>query len=331
VDTTEETLLDAARADDPGAFDQLVAPYRAELRVHCYRMLGGMHDAEDAVQDALLGAWRGLKGFEGRASVRSWLYRIATNACLRLIKERPKRMLSADLYPAITDVRELGEPTGDDWIEPYPTDPESRYEQRESVELAFVAALQHLPGTQRAVLILREVLAFSAAEVATLLDTSVASVNSALQRARKSLDERVPAQSQQATLRALGDEGQRELVARFVEAWERADVPALLEMLAEDARLTMPPLPAWFDGPQNIGQFMAGRMFAMPWRLVPMEANGQLAFAAYPRQEDGVYRLGGLNVLTVRAGRISAITSFLDPAMLTAFELPEVFPDGPMS
>jgi len=315
----EVELLDAARRADQGAFELLVAPYQAELRAHCYRMLGAVHDADDALQDALLGAWRGLASFEGRASLRSWLYRIATNACLRMIRQRPRRELSID-HPPTADVHELGEPYGD-WIEPYP-DPQATYEQREGVELAFVAALQHLPGTQRAVLVLREVLAFSAAEVAGLLDTTVASVNSALQRARRSLDERTPDRSQQATLRDLGDQAQRELVERFVAAFEHRDVDGLLALLTEDARFTMPPLPAWFDGPPDIRRFLTERVFATPWRMVPTTANGQLACVGYQVHPDGGTRISGLNVLTLRGGRIREITSFLEPRMYAPFDAP---------
>jgi RNA polymerase sigma-70 factor (ECF subfamily) len=321
-----EELLSAARAGDNSAFDQLVSPYRGELRAHCYRMLGGVHDADDAVQDALLGAWRGISSFEGRAAFRSWLYRIATNTCLKQLRDRPKRLLSADYFPAADGVEDLGTPqVGKAWLEPYPSGPEDTYEQRESVELAFVAALQHLPATQRAVLILRAVLGFSAAEVAEVMDTSVASVNSALQRARKTLDERTPAQSQQVTLAALGDDGQRALVSRFLEAWERADVAALVGMLTEDARLTMPPLPIWLDGADMVALFLRERIFATPWRVVPTTVNGQLAFVAYQGQSDGTFALGGVNVLTVRDQRVSAITSFLDPAWLTPFDLPHEF------
>jgi RNA polymerase sigma-70 factor (TIGR02960 family) len=327
-----DDLLTAARDGDTAAFDQLVAPYRGELRAHCYRLLGGVHDADDAVQDALLGAWRGLSGYEGRASVRSWLYRIATNACLKQLRDRPRRLLSADYFPAANDVGDIGEPQLDKaWLEPYPTGPEDSYEQREGVELAFVAALQHLPGAQRAALVLREVLGFSAAEVAEMLDTSVASVNSALQRARASLSERTPVQSQQSTLAALGDAAQRALVAKLVAAWERADVPALVGMLTADVRLTMPPLPIWLDGVEMVRRFLAERIFATPWRLVPSTVNGQLAFAAYQGQPDGTFALGGVNVLTLDGDRISAITSFLDPATLAPFDLPEVFPARPMS
>jgi RNA polymerase sigma-70 factor (TIGR02960 family) len=324
VTEPERVLLEAARHDDGAAFGRLVEPYRAELHAHCYRMLGSVQDAEDALQEALLGAWRGLAGFEGRASLRAWLYRITTNACLRLLERRPRRLLSADHGPAFDQVDDLGEPVAEPvWLEPYPT-PEGRYELRESVELAFVAALQHLPATQRAVLILREVLGFSAAEVAGILDTSPASVNSALQRARRAVDERVPHPSQQAELAALGADGRRELVDALVAAWERADVPALLELLAADARFAMPPLPAWFAGREAIGRFLTERMFATPWRLVPIGANGQLAFACYQGDpEGGRFRLGAINVLGVRAGRVAELAGFLDPALHRHFGLPE--------
>jgi len=325
--SSEPALLEAARGDDGAAFARLVEPYRAELHAHCYRMLGSVQDAEDALQDALLGAWRGLAGFEGRGSLRAWLYRITTNACLRLLRRRPRRLLSADYGPAFDQVDDLGEPVAEPvWLEPYPT-PEGRWELRESVELAFVAALQHLPATQRAVLILREVLGFSAAEVAGILDTSPAAVNSALQRARKAVDERVPHPSQQAELDALGPDGRRELVDAFVAAWERADVAALLELLADDARFTMPPLPAWFSGRADIGRFLAGRMFATPWRLVPISANGQLAFACYQGQEGdqggGRFRLGAINVVGLRGGRVAELAGFIDPALHRHFGLPE--------
>jgi RNA polymerase sigma-70 factor (TIGR02960 family) len=325
--SSEPALLEAARGDDGAAFARLVEPYRAELHAHCYRMLGSVQDAEDALQDALLGAWRGLAGFEGRGSLRAWLYRITTNACLRLLRRRPRRLLSADHGPAFDQVDDLGEPVAEPvWLEPYPT-PEGRWELRESVELAFVAALQHLPATQRAVLILREVLGFSAAEVAGILDTSPAAVNSALQRARRAVDERVPHPSQQAELDALGPDGRRELVEAFVAAWERADVAALLELLADDARFTMPPLPAWFSGRADIGRFLAGRMFATPWRLVPISANGQLAFACYQGQGGdqgaGRFRLGAINVVGLRGGRVAELTGFIDPALHRHFGLPE--------
>lgn len=246
-----------------------------------------MQDAEDARQDALLGAWKGLAGFEGRSSVRSWLYRIATNACIGLSAQRPRRLLSSERGPACTSVHDLGEPTAAPlWLEPYPdTDPAANYERRETVELGFVAAVQHLPATQRSALIPRDVLGFPAAEVADVLDTTVASVNSALQRARESVGRRVVPVSQQATRRALGETASGSSSKAFVGAWERADVDALAALLAEDARFAMPPLPARFAGRDAIAAFLSERAFASPWRLAPITANGQLAFAAYQGPE----------------------------------------------
>jgi RNA polymerase sigma-70 factor (TIGR02960 family) len=292
-----------------------------------------------ALQESLLGAWRGIAGFEGRSSLRAWLYRVCTNACLRLISRRPRRMLSVDYGPPRRDTDDLGEPVTEPiWLEPWPeevpagepgdADPAASYLRRESVELAFVAALQHLPGTQRAVLILREVLEFPAAEVARVLDTTTASVNSALQRARRTVDERVPRPSQQAELAALGADGQRELVDALVAAWERADVPALLELLAEDARFTMPPLPAWFSGRDDVLRFFTERVFETPWRLLPIHANAQLALAAYQGGPDGGrFRLGAVNVLRLRGGRVVELAGFLDPAVHRRFGLPEEPPE----
>ena len=331
---SEEELVADARRGDEGAFERLVGRYRGELHAHCYRMLGSLQDAEDAVQEALLAAWRGLPGFEGRSSLRTWLYRVTTNVCLRLSSRRPGRVLSFDHGPARSDTRDLGEPVeGPVWLEPWPQelpagdepDPAAAYLRRESVELAFVAALQHLPASQRAVLILREVLGFSAAEVAGILDTTPAAVNSALQRARATVRQRMPARSQQAELAALGPDGRRALVEAFVTAWERADVPALLDLLASDVRLTMPPLPAWFDGREDVGRFLAERVFATPWRLLPIAASGQPAFACY--QGDGErFRLGAVNLLGLRDGRISWIAGFVDPQLLRRFPVPRELP-----
>lgn len=297
-------------------FETLVAEHRGELFAHCYRMLGSPQDAEDALQEALLGAWKGYAGFEGRSSVRTWLYTIATNACLKHAK---RRLTTPDVGPAYTQTAELGEPDGEHlFLEPTATDPEASYLERESVELAFVAALQHLPATQRAVLILREVLQFSAAEVAGLLDTTPASVNSALQRARATVDARVTGPSQQAELAALGDDGVRRLVDEFMLAWESADVDRLSALLADDVRFTMPPLPAWFDGRAMVRRFLAERVFETPWRLHPVMLNGQPGFAC-EQEVDGVLRPGAVNVLSVRGGRVSVISAFIDPAVVQIF------------
>ena len=324
----EAALLDTARSGNETAFAKLIEPYRGQLHAHCYRMLGSVHDAEDALQDALLRAWRFLPRFEGRSSLRSWLYKIATNTCLNQIEKRPKRVLPIDYAPAADPHGGPGEPVVESvWVEPYPDEligvddelagPEARYEQRESVELAFVAALQLLPANQRAVLILREVLGFSAQEVADALETSVASVNSALQRARKAVEERVPEQSQQTTLRELGDERLKEIVERYVEAWERNDVDAVMDMLAEDATFAMPPLASWFGGEESIRIFLAGWPLSGTWRWrpIPARANGQPALAFYIWDEDEqAYLPFALNVLTFRGEKISDVTAFVTRA-----------------
>jgi RNA polymerase sigma-70 factor (ECF subfamily) len=324
-------LLAAAAAGGAEAFDRLVAPHRRELHVHCYRMLGSLQDAEDALQEALLAAWRGLGGFEGRSSLRTWLYRITTNACLRLATRRPRRTRSFDRGPAWTDAHELGELRMGDptYVDPYPdladpSDPAERYERRENVELAFVAALQRLPATQRAVLILREVLEYPAADVADALDTTVASVNSALQRARRTVDHRIVEGTQASELQALGPTGRHELVTAFVEAWERSDVAALLDLLTEDVRLAMPPFPAWFSGRVDVGRFLSERTFANPWRARPLVASGQLAVACYRRDADsGRFQMGALDVLTLRDGRVAEMDAYLDPGTHRWFGLPD--------
>jgi RNA polymerase sigma-70 factor, ECF subfamily len=320
----ESKLLEAARGGDELAFRRLVEPHRAELHAHCYRMLGSVHDADDALQDALLRAWRGLAKFEGRSSLRSWLYRITTNACLDVISRRPRRVLPFDHGPAAGPGGDLGEPLSESvWIEPYADDrledgraaPEARYERRESVELAFTAALQHLPGTQRAALILRDVLGFSAREAAEALETTIASVNGALRRARKAVAERVPGESQQATLRALGDDGIRQVVEGYIDAWERGDVDAILAMLADDATFTMPPLPTWYRGRAAIKSFLTRLALQDRWRLLPARANGQLAFGCYAWDEEKDRYTGlSLDVLTLDGARATEITSFVPPS-----------------
>ena len=314
---TERQLLDAAREGDPEAFGELVEAHRSGLYVHCYRMLGSPQDAEDALQEALLRAWRGLRRFQGRSSLRSWLYTIATNASLRTIERRPRRVLPVDYGPAADPHDDLGEPlTEVAWLAPLPT-PESSYEERETVELAFIAALQLLPARQRAVLILRDVLGFSGEEVATALDTTTASVYSALQRAHRTVDERMPAQSQQAALGALGDAELRALVEGYVAAWERGDVDALAAMLTDDASFAMPPHATWYRGREAIAAFLALRPFGegRRWPTVPTAANGQLAFAHH--DHDGAPH--SVSVVTLRGVRIEAITAFLMPDLVARF------------
>jgi RNA polymerase sigma-70 factor (ECF subfamily) len=300
-------------------------------------MLGSVHDAEDALQDAMLRAWRGLPQFEGRSSLRSWLYTIATNSCLRLIERRPQRVLPIDYGPPADAHDDPAPPLVESiWIEPYPdaalTDgfaaPEARYEQRESVELAFVAALQHLPARQRAVLILRDVLGFSGAEVAETLETTPAAVYSSLQRAHKTVDEQLPQQSQQETLRALGDARVRELVERYTDAWERGDVEAIVAMLTEDAVLAMPPRPTWYRGVEAARVFLASGPLAPERRRRsrPTRANGQLAVGSQYVHSPGEAPLQVLQLLTLDpTGRIADITAFIGTE-LVPFGLPDTLP-----
>jgi RNA polymerase sigma-70 factor, ECF subfamily len=334
----ERRLLEAARDGDQRAFGRLVEPHRRELHAHCYRMLGSLHDAEDALQETLLRAWRGLSGFEGRRSLRPWLYKIATNVCLHAIAKRPKRVLPIDYGgPADVDAGPGNPVVEPIWLEPYPdaelgledgyAAPEARYEQRESVELAFIAALQHLPARQCAVLILREVLGFSAREVAESLDTTAASVNSALQRARKAVEERLPAQSQQTALRALGDERLQSLVERYVEAWESRDVDAMVTVLVEDARFAMPPYPLWFAGRENVVAFISGTG-KLRLRSIPVSASGQPAIGWYLWDSSREsYVPASIEVLAVEGERVKEVTAFASPELFPRFGLPTELSD----
>ena len=324
-------------------FRAIVEDHRAELHAHCYRMLGSLHDAEDALQDTLLRAWRGLPDFGGRSSLRTWLYRIATNACMDVLARRTKRVLPMDYGPSSAPMSGAGEPLIESvWVEPYPDEalglgeghaaPDARYEQREAVELAFVASLQHLPATQRAVLIMREVLGFSAREVAESLDTTVASVNSALQRARKALAERLPERSQQATLRSLGDDRMRKVVEAYLEAWARADVDALLALLAEDAVFSMPPWPVWWQGRETIAGFAPTAQGICPrTRSVATRANAQLAVASYGLDPaTGRYEASAIDVFTFAGEAIKEITAFVSPEIFAHFGLPPALGDEPV-
>jgi len=331
--------LDAARRGDEGAFERLLEPFHNELQAHCYRMLGSAHDAEDALQETLLRAWRGLSGFEGRSSLRAWLYRIATNVSLRAIERRPKRMLPVDYGPPADPHTEPDAPLVESvWVEPYPdeaiadgrTSPEARYEQRESVELAFVAALQHLPAHQRAVLLLRDVLGFAPAEIAEALDSTPASIYSALQRAHTAIDEHLPERSQQETLRSIDDERLREVTARFLAAWESNDVDGLVAMLTDDAVMSMPPLPSWYRGREAIAAFLRAVPMApdRDWKAAPARANSQPAVAVYGRDDQDAWRPHALMVLSFDRGpRVAAITAFLELETFAPFGLPDSVPD----
>ena len=330
---TEAALLQAAATGDETSFGALVAPHRRALQAHCYRMLASVHDAEDAVQDTLLGAWRGVGRFERRSSVRSWLYAIATNVCLRRLQERTRRALPVDLTDAAGPDATLAPPLSESsWIEPYPDawlddspgGPESRYEQREAIELAFIAALQLLPARQRAVLILRDVLGFSGAEVAEMLETTAASAYSLLQRAHATIDGRLPERSQQATLRLLGDRQLAALVDRYTTAWADGDVDAIAAMLTDGAALAMPPTPTWFRGRETVAAFLQAHPFDGPpkWRLLPTAANGQPAMGVYRRGSTGLFIPYGLTVLTLEHDRIDEITTFRNPSAPETFGLP---------
>lgn len=337
MDALQALNLDAARAGDQDAFEQLIEPYRHELVVHCYRILGSFEDAEDMLQETLVRAWQHLDSFEGRSSLRAWFYKIATNACLDTLDTRKRRGLSQELYAR-------GDPTASlppaskevVWVEPFPDElidrqpsiyPEARYEVRESIKLAFVAALQKLPGRQRAVLLLCDVLGWNAAEAAEILDMTTAAANSALQRARESLK-----QSDRTTspTPARLNEQLSALLTRYVAAWEAADSAALVAVLREDVALTMPPFPVWFSGRADIRTFLDAYLFRIfnPFRvkLVQLRANGSPAFAVYQMDASGVYRAAAIHILTFKNGTISEINDFLtsDGSLFSQFGLPLV-------
>jgi RNA polymerase sigma-70 factor (ECF subfamily) len=308
-------------------FGELAVAYQAELRAHCYRMLGSVPDAEDALQEALVRAWKGIGRFEGRGPVRAWLYSIATNTALDIARHRSRRELPADLGRSAGPGADLDAPLTDrPWLEPAPDQwlglsrpdsPEACYERRESVELAFVAAVQYLPPSQRAVLLLREVADFSAAETARLLGTSVASVTSALQRARVTMAARRPARSQQSALRQLGDQRARQLARRYADAIQRGDIDALVGLLTRDVTWSMPPAPTWFRGLESVRDFLVRYPLTDRWQHRPARANGQLAVAGYVHDEDsGGFIPAAIDVLTVDGDKIAAVTGFLTADLL---------------
>ena len=319
---------------DREEFARLTEPLRRELVAYCYRMLGSVHDAEDLVQETYLRAWRSYEGFEGRSSLRAWLYRIATNRCLTALEHRSRRPLPSGLggpsddpnLPLAAEQPEVAwlQPIPDALLTPAATDPAAIVAARGSLRLAPVAALQHLPARQRVVLILRDVLAWPAAEVAELLGTTTAAVKSALQRARTRLEQAPPVEDQ--VVEPAGP-AQRGLVDRYMAAFEAADVAALVRLLREDAEWEMPPLPTWFAGREAIGRFLARQVFGAPraWRLVATRANGQPAVAAYLRGDEGGYDAHAIQVLTVTATGIARVVAFLDPSLFDTFDLPATY------
>jgi RNA polymerase sigma-70 factor, ECF subfamily len=320
---------------DHEEFALLIDQFRPELLAHCYRMLGSVQEAEDQVQETLLRAWRGYGNFEGRSSVRTWLYRIATNVCLRAMENRGRRPLPSGLgAPGEDPTGPIAPRTSEvPWLEPFPdallrpesADPAAVAAARSGLRLALIAALQQLPVRQRTVLILREVLGWRAAEVAELLGTSVTAVNSALQRAREQLRLTVPEADQ---IREPASQADRAIVDRYAVAIENADVSALVELLHEDATFEMPPMPIWFRGRENIRRFLGTRVLTSPgaFTTVPAAANGQPALAFYRRTEDAPPRAYGVQVLTLRGSRIAGVVAFLDPALFAAFGLPPELP-----
>ena len=337
VELAAGDLIARARGGDDDAFRQLTEPYRRELLVHCYRMLGSFQDAEDALQDTLLAAWQGLAGFEGRASVRTWLYKIATNRCLNTLRAGSRRPAREWNIPGVVppDPTRLGEVT---WLEPFPDSlladatgalpgPEARYEQAEAISLAFVTALQLLPPRQLAVLILRDVLGFHATEVAGMLNSTVESVTSALKRARASLERQRPPAGDREPPPVPGSAAEHAITAKFAAAWESADLSALVTLLTDDAFVSMPPIPFEYEGRDAAAGFFAsilgtGRTFG----LVPTRANDQPAFGAYVQPPAGPSRATGLYVLTLSGDQIHALTYF-DNSVLPRFGLPQSLPD----
>jgi RNA polymerase sigma-70 factor (TIGR02960 family) len=338
----ETPLLHRARAGDQDAFAELTKPFRPELHLHCYRIVGSVQDAEDLVQETLLAAWRALDAFEGRASLRSWLYRIATNRCLNHLRDRGRRMPELPAPPeqpgSPPEPTRLMDPI---WLEPYPdvlleglpdhgADPDTRYASQEAIGLAFVVALQRLPPRQRAVLVLRDVLAFRAGEVAEMLGVTEVSVNRTLQRARLTVDRAVgPGELDAAPVPRSREE--RDLVARFASAFESGDVPAVVALLTDDAVMTMPPEPLEYQGPDAIGRFLSSVPAAGAlerFRLVPTRANGQPAFGCYLKDpRSPIAHAYGLMVLTLRGDRVAGLTGFPDTGVFAAFGLPRILPD----
>jgi RNA polymerase sigma-70 factor (ECF subfamily) len=335
IDPAVATHLAAARAGDQREFSGLTEPYRHELQLHCYRILGSLQDAEDIVQETLLRAWRRLDTYEGRAPLRAWLYKIATNACFDALAKRPRRVLPTARYAPADPHQPLAPPiTEPIWLEPYPDDliaepetgPEARYSLRESVSLAFLAALQSLPPRQRAVLILCDVLDWRASEVAESLEITISAVNSALHRARVTMQQRYHARGRDAVSGAALNDHLRLMLERYVQVWEAADIDGLVQLLREDATLSMPPLPTWYAGREAIITAAQAIIFAGEargrWLMRPIHANRQPACVVYQRDETGVYHAFGISVLNVEQDQVKDIVTFIDPALFQRFNLP---------
>jgi RNA polymerase sigma-70 factor, ECF subfamily len=339
----EVEQLTAARRGDSRQFSELTEPYRRELQVHCYRILGSLHEAEDMVQETLVKAWKRLDSYEGRASFRSWLYKIATNTCLDFLdQKKSRRLLPFDKLSPSDPKTPFLPPTAEiSWLEPFPDEwlgdksavnPEARYSQSESISLAFLTALQTLPPRQRAVLILCDVLDFSALATANVLEITVSSVNSALHRARTTLAQRYPREEMEDSTMQSTNERTQWLLDRFVEAWESADVNGLVDLLKADAALAMPPSPSWYQGQSAIGMFVAATVFseggmfpgeaAHRWRLLPTRANGSPAFVMYQRDDKNDYQAFGLIALIINQDRLSQIINFIDPSLPPLFGFP---------
>jgi RNA polymerase sigma-70 factor, ECF subfamily len=331
-----DRALARARTGDEDAFRELTVPYRHELQLHCYRIVGSTQEAEDLVQETLLAAWRGLEQFNERASIRTWLYRIATNRCIDALRASARRPQGLEPMTELPEPSRVTEPI---WLEPYPDvllegladgapGPEARYEAKEATALAFVAGLQHLPPEQRAVLVLRDVLSFQAAEVAAILDTTDAAVNSLLRRARTALDTRLPAAGRERAP-LPNSRSEREVVGRFADAVEAGDIETVVALLTDDAWVTMPPQPHEYQGAEAIGRFLHDRAMSRggPLLLVQTRANGQPAFGCYfPCPHTDIARPYGMIVLTLAGSKVAEITFFADSSVFPHFGLPRTLP-----
>jgi RNA polymerase sigma-70 factor (ECF subfamily) len=330
----DAAVAQALRSGDEAAFVAAVERFRRELQLHCYRMLGSLEDSEDLVQETVLRAWRARAKFEGRSTLRAWLYRIATNACLDALQRRRPRLLPPDVAPAAQTDMSLAQPSELPWLDPYPETllgsvassergPESQLVDKETVELAFMAAIQHLPPRRRAVLVLRDVLEWSAKDTAATLEMTVASVNSTLQRARATLKERLPARRLEWERSAHPNVSERVLLSRYMQAHEQGDVDKLAALLREDARVSTPPYSVWYDGREAFMRSARRGAAAGRYRYLPTRANGQPAAASYIRRgDDELYRPLAIDILRVEDGLVAELTIFVRPDLFSAFGLP---------